>query len=415
MTNIRKLFIDDAYIANFNFIILIFLPISLLMGSAVINFVIILFDILFLIEIIKKREKQIFNEKHLYILIIIWFYLIINSFIGINYENSIIRSFGFIRFVILAVGISYYFNKYNNQFLKYIIKFWSLIFLVVTIDLIFESIFGFNLIGNKSPAAKGRLAGFLGEELKIGNYYFGFILITLSYILSKLKKNYTLFIFSIIFLIVALLIGERSNFLKILFIVSLFLFFFQNKNFVKKLFVMIVSLAILFSIISTNKNYKTRFWEMLFQPLIQYSMNPIEVLKVMPYGAHYDTAYRIFNENKIFGVGLKNFRIESGNEKYKNTEFVYTDKRQNTHPHQLHFEILSELGLVGYFLFTLFFYFSFSNCIKNYRKSKNLFQLSSLLFIVATLIPLLPSGSFFTTYSASIFWINYGLLFYKKY
>ena len=39
---------------------------------------------------------------------------------------------------------------------------------------------------------------------------------------------------------------------------------------------------------------------------------------------------------------------------------------------------------------------------------------SSLLFIIATLIPLLPSGSFFTTYSASIFWINYGLLLYKK-
>ena len=42
----------------------------------------------------------------------------------------------------------------------------------------------------------------------------------------------------------------------------------------------------------------------------------------------------------------------------KNIEIMnykYTHKRQNTHPHQLHFEILSELGLIGYFLFTLFF------------------------------------------------------------
>ena len=415
MTNIRKLFIDDQYIANLNFILLIILPISLLVGSAVINFIVILFDLLFLIEIIRKKEKQIFKEKHLYILIIIWFYLIINSFIGINYENSIIRSVGFIRFVILAIGINYYFNKYYNQFIKYIIKFWSIIFIIVTIDLIFESIFGFNLIGNTSPAAKGRLAGFLGEELKIGNFYFGFILITLSYIFLKLKNNYVLFVSSIIFIIVALLIGERSNFLKILFILPLFLFFFQNKNFVKKFFVILISLTILFLVVFINKDYKTRFWEMLFEPFIQYSMNPIEFLKNMPYGAHYDTAYRIFNENKLTGVGLKNFRIESGNEKYKNTEFVYTHKRQNTHPHQLHFEILSELGLVGYFLFILFFYFSFSNYIKNYKRSKNLFQLSSFLFVLATLIPLLPSGSFFTTYSASIFWINYGLLFIKKY
>ena len=414
MTYLRKIFVDNEYITNLNFILLIFLPISLLSGSAVINFIVILFDILFLIEIIKKKEKQIFKERHIYILIIIWFYLILNSLIGINYENSIIRSIGFIRFIILAIGINYYFNKYYNQFIKYIIKFWSIAFVIVTIDLIFESIFGFNLTGNISPPAKGRLAGFLGEELKIGNYYFGFILITLSYVLLQFKKNYILFICCIIFTIVALLIGERSNFLKILFIISLFLFFFQNKNFVKKLLVIIVSLTILFSIVLTNKNYKTRFWEMLFQPIIQYSMSPIEFLKVMPYGAHYDTAYKIFKENKLSGVGLKNFRIESGNEKYKNKEFIFTNKRQNTHPHQLHFEILSELGLIGYFLFFLFFYFSFSSFIKKYKKSKNLFQLSSLLFIIATLVPLLPSGSFFTTYTASIFWINYGLLFYKK-
>jgi len=416
MNNLRKFFIDNEYIANLNFILLILLPISLLVGSAVINFVVILFDILFLIEVIKKKEKQIFNEKHIYILIIIWFYLIINSFIGINYENSLTRSIAFIRFVILAIGINYYFCRYYNQFIKYIIKLWSLIFIIVTIDLIFESIFGFNLTGNVSPLySKGRLAGFLGEELKIGNYYFGFILITLSYILSKFKNNYLLFVFSIIFTIVALLIGERSNFLKILFIIPFFLFFFQNKYFFKKIFVILISLTILFSIVFTNKNYKTRFWEMLFQPIIQYSLNPIEILKKMPYGAHYDTAFKIFNENKFSGVGLKNFRIESGNKKYRNSEFIFTDKRQNTHPHQLHFEFLSELGLVGYFLFFLFFYFSFSSCIKTYKKSKNLFQLSSFLFIIATLIPLLPSGSFFTTYTATIFWINYGLLFYKKY
>ena len=414
MTNLRKIFVDNEYITNLNFILLISLPISLLTGSAVINFIVILFDILFLIEIIKKKEKQIFKEKHIFVLILIWFYLIINSFIGINYENSIIRSIGFIRFVILAIGINYYFNRYYDEFIKYIIKFWSVVFVVVTLDLVFESIFGINLTGNISPPAKGRLASFLGEELKIGNYYFGFILITLSYILLKFKNNYILYIVCIIFTTVALLIGERSNFLKILFIIPFFLFFFQNKNFIKKLMVIIIALAVLFSIVLTNKNYKTRFWEMLFQPIIQYSISPIELLKVMPYGAHYDTAYKIFIDNKLSGVGLKNFRIESGNEKYKNNDFIFTNKRQNTHPHQLHFEILSELGLIGYSLFFLFFFFSFSSFIEKYKKSKNLFQLSSLLFIVATLVPLLPSGSFFTTYTASIFWINYGLLFYRK-
>ena len=411
MINQRKFFIDDGYITNLNFILLIFLPISLLIGSAVINFIVILFDIFFLTEIIKKRERHIFKEKHIYILFIIWFYLIINSFIGIDFENSIIRSVGFIRFIILTIGINYYFRKFYNYFVNNIIGVWSILFIIITIDLIFETIVGFNLIGNVSPD-RGRLSSFLGEELKIGNYYFGFILITLSYILIKFKNNYILFIFSIIFMIVALLIGERSNFLKMLFIIPFFLFFFQNKYYLKKILVILISLTFIFSIIYSNQNYKTRFWEMLFQPLIQ--SNPIETLKKQPYGAHYDTALKIFVDNKFFGVGLKNFRNKSGDEKYKNEEFIFTESRQTTHPHQIHFEILSETGLIGYFLFSLFFYFSISNFIKAYVNSKNLLQLSSLLFIVATLIPLLPSGSFFTTYSAVIFWTNYGLLIYKK-
>ena len=411
MINQRKFFIDDGYITNLNFILLIFLPISLLIGSAVINFIVILFDIFFLTEIIKKRERHIFKEKHIYILFIIWFYLIINSFIGIDFENSIIRSVGFIRFIILTIGINYYFRKFYNYFVNNIIGVWSILFIIITIDLIFETIVGFNLIGNVSPD-RGRLSSFLGEELKIGNYYFGFILITLSYILIKFKNNYILFIFSIIFMIVALLIGERSNFLKMLFIIPFFLFFFQNKYYLKKILVILISLTFIFSIIYSNQNYKTRFWEMLFQPLIQ--SNPIETLKKQPYGAHYDTALKIFVDNKFFGVGLKNFRNKSGDEKYKNEEFIFTRSRQSTHPHQIHFEILSETGLIGYFLFSLFFYFSISNFIKAYVNSKNLLQLSSLLFIVATLIPLLPSGSFFTTYSAAIFWTNYGLLIYKK-
>ena len=59
MINLQKNFINNEYITNLNFILLIILPVSLLVGSAVINFVIILFDILFLIDVIKKRKTNI--------------------------------------------------------------------------------------------------------------------------------------------------------------------------------------------------------------------------------------------------------------------------------------------------------------------------------------------------------------------
>ena len=101
-------------------------------------------------------------------------------------------------------------------------------FLFITIDLIFEFFLGYNIFGisNQFP---GRLSSFLGDELKIGNFYFGFALFTSATVFYFYKKKY--FILSIIiFLIVALLIGERSNFLKIIFCFCFF-YFFHKFNF----------------------------------------------------------------------------------------------------------------------------------------------------------------------------------------
>ena len=67
----------------------------------------------------------------------------------------------------------------------------------------------------------------------------------------------------------------------------------------------------------------------------------------------------------------------------------------NTHPHQIHFEFLSETGLFGYTSFLIFILCSIYLSIKNYLTYKNPYQLCGILFVVSTLIPLLPSGSFF--------------------
>ena len=82
-----------------------------------------------------------------------------------------------------------------------------------------------------------------------------------------------------------------------------------------------------------------------------------------------------------------------------------------THPHQTHFELLSELGLIGYILIlsNIIFLLWRIKYLKN-----NFYKIGSILFLVATLIPLLPSGSFFTSYTATIFWINYSLLINYK-
>ena len=72
--------------------------------------------------------------------IIFSIYLIINSlFTGIDYD-SLLRATGFFRFILLAFAISYYLSIDNGKYEKIILKFWTIIFLTISIDLVFEYI-----------------------------------------------------------------------------------------------------------------------------------------------------------------------------------------------------------------------------------------------------------------------------------
>ena len=121
-------------------------------------------------------------------------------------------------------------------------------------------------------------------------------------------------------------------------------------------------------------------------------------------------AYTIFKENKLLGVGLGSY-YEKSHEIYRTYRFRnYTRMIPNTHPHQYHFEILATLGLPGYiFIFSFLIYFMHKS-FRYYLASKETINLSSLLVIFVFCIPLIPTGSFFTTYGASIFWLNFSLM-----
>jgi len=63
--------------------------------------------------------------------------------------------------------------------------------------------------------------------------------------------------------------------------------------------------------------------------------------------------------------------------------------------------------IVTFFIFILTSLFL---SIRNYLIYKNFYQLVALLYVITTLIPFLPSGSFFSTYASSLFWVNYAIM-----
>ena len=126
--------------------------------------------------------------------------------------------------------------------------------------------------------------------------------------------------------------------------------------------------------------------------------------------AHFDTAWNIFKDYPIFGVGNSKFRFICHDDKYWNDKIHFTGERCSNHPHQVHLEILSEQGIVGYLIIIFAIFHVLFNSFSVYKKTRDITHLSSILFVVAFFIPLLPSGSFFSTFNGTIFWINFSLV-----
>ena len=390
------------FIKNINIYLIFLLPVSLLMGSTIINLNILLIISFFLIDCYKNKNFFFLKEKNFYFLLIFNLYLIFNSLITNIDIDSLIRAIGFLRFIVLAYAIYYYLNINDKEYEKVIFKFWAFVFIIVTIDLIFEYIFGYNTLKFKSPYF-GRLAGFTGDELKIGGYYFAFIMISTIFIKKINNKAYYLLFF--IFLTTSLLIGERANYIKVLFISIIFFFLVDNISMYKKIISSCILILLTSFFIFNNDILKNKLIDStrnLFTKEFKSKQNK--------HICHYNTAIEIFKNNPVIGIGLKKYRQESWKDMYAhpldNGKWFACG---STHPHQIHFELLSELGIIGYFLFFSYFIFFLFKSFKKFRKNNDEYAFGSTLFIIASILPLIPSGSIFTTYTATLFWINYSI------
>ena len=96
-------------INKYFFLLFSLLPLSIVVGPLVSLSNIIIIDISFLIYVFYLKEWSWLKDKKVQLLIILYIYLIFNSFISIEYENSLNRNFGFIRFIIFFVAFNYFF------------------------------------------------------------------------------------------------------------------------------------------------------------------------------------------------------------------------------------------------------------------------------------------------------------------
>ena len=140
----------------------------------------------------------------------------------------------------------------------------------------------------------------------------------------------------------------------------------------------------------------------------------ISLLKNQNHIRLFSSAVNIWKESPIIGVGLKNYRIRCNTNDYD--DFIKKNQLCSTHPHNFYFEILVEGGLIGIIMFLVFFFFLIKKILLNYKKINpdlKPFYLGSALIIFSYIFPLKSSGSFFSTFTASFFWFNLGVIYYS--
>ena len=174
-----------------NYFLLLFsiLPISIIVGPSISLVNIILIDISFLILIFYKKDYVFFKSKTIKYLLILYIYLIFNSFISIDYEIGLARNLGFIRFIILFAAFNYFLNQKN--LLKNLLFIWTLIIIFILFDVFFESFTGKNLAGygGEELLYGDRILSFFKDEPIVGGYLYSFYLIILGYLFFEYNKK----------------------------------------------------------------------------------------------------------------------------------------------------------------------------------------------------------------------------------
>ena len=447
------------------------LPLSFIIGNLILSINVLLFIIFSFLLIKKENLSYRFNNAN-WLLIIFFLYLFLSTVIQFNdydvwiqkardafadqpaeknllpiwqkekltLENHpIFKSFILIRFVFLIFVIdALFYNKILNLKKFFLSSFLCTSF--VSLDILFQYIFGFDVFGMEN---NGRYnSGPFGDELISGGYlqklsFFSFFYVFSIYKNKDLSKPAIYFIIAIHSLAIAFS-GNRMPLLLFLFGCALLIILLKRIRIVMSVGLAIFITVFLIALIN-DKNIKVPYQNFYLQTISPLFTNDSSngsdkenlnedgtvktywkvgpggseknFLRTTGHGRIYITAIEMWKENHFFGFGLKSFRVKCW-EILPRIEGLACAN----HPHNYYLELLSEAGIFGSSFIFIFIIILISNSFnflikKKYEKDKDLYFLIPIILVFFLEIwPLRSSGSFFTNWGSTLFWLNVGLL-----
>ena len=428
--------IINKYILNLISFFLIIYPFALLSGPFFSDGIVSVVSILFIFLLIYNKDYNFVTNYYNLFFLFIFIYLIFSSLISTNVILSLESSLFYSRHWIFCLSFAYVI-MYNKKIFSFFLL--STIFMIVflLLDSFIQYYTGLNLLNYEYNGY--RLSSLFNDELILGSFLFRFFPIVIGLIFLFLNdfkiKIITLTLTSLVFGFIIILSGERTAiFLFLSYLLILSLLKTENRIFFLTILLFFISLFII--LVSNNKNIEKRIVNYTLNQILEkkiekndamyndeidlnFFLSKIENLKLndlsifsIQHEVIYRTALKIFNDNKITGIGPKNFRELCKQKKYQT--FTSKDNSVNgcsTHPHNTHLQILTETGIIGYFLFILIYMKIINLIIKkdlrlgSINKNLKFLQLSCLITIFLSLFPLIPSGNIFNNYYSNLIYL----------
>jgi O-antigen ligase len=424
------LLLKKLNLININSSLIILLPFTLISGPFLPDLSIIFIGISFLYLSMKEKKFKYYKNYFFYFFIIFYIYInVVNLFINQNFDSLKI-SISYIRFMLFSLGIWFFLEKNNKILNKLLISFVTA-FSILIIDGYFQYFFGKNIIGY-ALASGPRVSSFFGDELILGSYLSRLFPIFFGIAILFFKTKKKLILISIIFVLSETLVflsGERAS-LFYLNLSAFFIIILIKNHKLLRFITLIFSLLIIIILINLNQNTKSRIVDLTveqtgvckyFDSCADQTENNTKDHKdkrlyifTPIHQSIYQSAYYIYLDNKLFGIGIKNFRKLCNDDKYKVSKFSCS-----THPHNSYLQFLTELGIFGFiFLIFIFFsliYFCSLHLIKSFKKKQyfNDFEICLLAAMLITLWPFIPTGNFFNNWLSTIYYFPIGIFLWS--